>query len=194
MTVRDTVPTRFPEDRPLDEDLGCWWVMHIKPNCEKKVAAYLLHRKISYYFPLYKEKRTLGYFRATKVVEVPLFRGYLCFALDKEDHNLLYDTSKFVRIIKVEDQERFVNELSSVAKAIDAGNELVVRPGLVPGKKVRISSGPLEGAEGVVIGRPHGRQLALSIRMFNQTVLVQAGHTDIGRACLKRIAAETNCV
>ena len=67
MTVRDKVPARFPEDRPLGEDLGSWWVMHIKPNCEKKVAAYLLNRNISYYFPLYKEKRTIGYFRATKV-------------------------------------------------------------------------------------------------------------------------------
>jgi transcription antitermination factor NusG len=173
MRVNDTVPARFPEDRPLDEDLGCWWVMHIKPNCEKKVAAYLRNRNISYYFPLYKEKRTIGYFRATKVIEVPLFRGYLCFALDKHEHNLLYDTGKFVKIIKVDDQEGFVKELSAVAKALETGNELIPRPGLVPGKKVIISSGPLEGAEGVILGRRHGRQLALSVRMFNQTVLVR---------------------
>jgi transcription antitermination factor NusG len=173
MTVRDTVPARFPEDRPLYEDLGCWWVMHIKPNCEKKVAAYLLNRNISYYFPLYKEKRSVGYFRTTRVIEVPLFRGYLCFALEKEDHKLLYDTSKFLRIIKVDDQERFVKELSAVAKAIDTGIDLLVRPGLVPGKRVVISSGPLEGTEGVVLARRHGSRLALSVRMFNQTVLVR---------------------
>jgi transcription antitermination factor NusG len=173
MTVRETVPSRFPEDRPLDEDLGCWWVMHIKPNCEKKMAAYLLNRHISYYFPLYREKRSVGYFRTAKLIDVPLFRGYLCFALDKEDHNLLYDTSKFVRIIKVDDQERFVNELSAVARAIDSGSDLVVRQGLVPGKRVVISSGPLEGAEGVILSRRHGAQLALSVRMFNQTVVVK---------------------
>ena len=97
----------------------------------------------------------------------------MCFALNKEDHNLLYDTSKFVRIIKVDDQERFVKELSAVAKAIDTGNDLVIRPGLVPGKKVIISSGPLEGAEGVILGRRRGNQLALSVKMFNQTVLVR---------------------
>ena len=157
----------------MDEDLGSWWVMHIKPNCEKKVAAYLLNRNISYYFPLYKERRIIGYFRTPKEIEVPLFRGYVCFALEKQDHRLLYDTAKFVRIIRVDDQPRFVKELSAIARAIDTGTDLLVRPGLVPGRRVVISSGPLEGTQGVIVARRHCRQLALSVRMFNQTVLVR---------------------
>jgi hypothetical protein len=128
---------------------------------------------ISYYVPLYKEERSVGYSRTTKATETPLFRGYLCFALDKPEHRLLYDTGKFVRIIKVEDQARFVRELAAIAKVIDAGTDLLVRPGLVPGKRVVISSGPLEETEGVVLGRRYGRQLALSVRVFNQTILVR---------------------
>ena len=61
----------------------------------------------------------------------PLFRGYLCFALDKENHNLFYDTKKLVRIIKVDDQENFVKELAAVARAIETGEELLIQAGLV---------------------------------------------------------------
>ena len=173
MPLKEPIPSRFPEDRTLDDDLGCWWVLHIKPNCEKKVVSYLLHRKISYYYPTYRKKQSVGYFRTIRVTDVPLFRGYLCFALDKEDHKLLYDTGKLVRIIQVDDQDRFVRELSAIAKAIGSGTDLIVEPGLVPGKRVIITSGPLEGTEGVVVSRRHDRQLALSVKMFNQTVLLR---------------------
>ncbi len=172
MTKKIPVPARFPEDRSLDQDLGHWWVLHVKPNCEKMIAAYLLHRKISYYLPLYERNTRVGYFRRIRTTVLPLFRGYLCFALEKRDHSLLYDTKKLVRIIQVEDQENFVKELSAVARAIESGEELLIQPGLVPGRKIYIASGPLEGTEGVIIGRRQ-KQLALSVQMFNQSVLVK---------------------
>lgn len=171
--VKDTVKARHPDDRPLDADLGAWWVMHVKPNCEKQVATYLLNRNISYYLPLYERKTKVGYWGRIRTNIVPLFSGYLCFALDRERHNLLYDTKKLVRIIKVDDQESFVKELQSIARAIDTGEELSVKPGLVPGRRVLILSGPLEGTAGVVVNRRAERQLALSVQMFNQSVLVK---------------------
>jgi transcription antitermination factor NusG len=172
-TVKETVKARYPEDRPLDDDLGAWWVMHVKPNCEKQVAKYLFNRNISYYLPLYERKTKVGYWGRIRTNIVPLFSGYLCFALDRERHNLLYDTKKLVRIIKVDDQERFVNELQAISRAIETGEDLHVKPGLVPGRRVLILSGPLEGTEGVVVHRRAERQLALSVQMFNQSVLVK---------------------
>lgn len=147
--------------------------MHIRPNCEKRVASYLLSRNISYYVPLYRREDRYGNLGRTRITEIPLFRGYLCFALDRPNHKLLYGTTKFVRIIDVTDQERFVKELLAIARAIETGQELLVRPGLVPGRKALIRSGPLEGTEGVVVGTSRERRVALSVKMFNQTVLVK---------------------
>ena len=132
----------------------------------------MLNRNISYYLPLYKRKTRVGGLRRIREVETTLFSGYICFALDREKHNLLYDTKKFVRIIKVDDQERFVQELGAIARAIDSGKDLLVRPGLVPGRKVIILSGPLEGTVGVIVRSRLERQLSLSVQMFNQNVLL----------------------
>jgi len=167
------IPPRFPEDRSLEADLGQWWVLHVKPNCEKMVATYLLNRNISYYLPLYAKQRRVGYFRRVRTTIVPLFSGYLCFALDKKEHSLLYDTKKFVRIIAVEDQESFVKELTAINRAIETGQDLIVEPRLVPGRKVLILSGPLEGTEGVVVRSRVERRIALSVKMFNQSVIVR---------------------
>jgi transcription antitermination factor NusG len=173
MRVTEMVPQRYPEDRSLHEDLGLWQVLHVKSNWEKKVAAYLKGKNISYYMPLQKIRRTVGCFRSTRITEVPLFRGYVCFALQRDEHQFLYGSSMFVRILQVEDQERFVNELQAVGRAIETEDDIVLRPGLVPGKRAVILSGPLKGTEGVVVGSGPKRRLALSVQMFNQTVLVR---------------------
>jgi hypothetical protein len=169
----EPVPQRYPKDRPLHEDLGSWCVMHVKPNCEKKVAAYLRNRDIGYYLPLYVKKRNVGYFRRIRTTEVPLFRGYLCVVLGKGEQRCLYGSGTFLRIIQVEDQDRFVRELGAVARAIETEDDLILRPGLAPGKSAVILSGPLKGMEGVIVGRNPSRRLALSVQMFNQTVLVR---------------------
>lgn len=172
-SISPMIVSRYPPDRPLAHDLGLWWVLHVKPNCEKLMAKFLMNREIGYYLPLYGRKERVGYYQRIRVSVVPLFRGYLCIALDREQHHLLYDSKKFVRIIRVEDQERLIKELESVVKAIESGEDLNVRGGLVPGKKVLILSGPLQGTEGVVVQRRKEAQLALSVTMFNQSVLVK---------------------
>ncbi len=167
------VQARFPIDRPLDGDLGNWWVTHTKPNCEKKIAARLLDHGISYYLPLYTRKIKVGYLGRVRETVSPLFRGYLCFALEREKHNILYDTRNLVRVIKVPHQELFVKELNAVLKALVVGGNLSIRPGLVPGKRVLILSGPLEGTEGIIVERRGEKQLGLSVNMFNQTVFLK---------------------
>jgi transcription antitermination factor NusG len=173
MNSGSIIQARFPENRPLEDDLGSWWVLHTRPNCEKAIATYLLHREISYYLPLYRQTVKVGNLGRTRTSDIPLFNGYICFALDREDHRLLYDTKKFVRIITVEDQELFVKELDGISKAVETEMDLLVHRGLVPGRRVRILSGPLAGHEGVVMRSRGEKKVALSVHMFNQSVVVK---------------------
>jgi transcription antitermination factor NusG len=170
--MSESLISRFPEGRSLEADLGRWWVLHTKPNCEAGMANYFMRRNISYYLPLIIKSARVGGLKRIRTTIAPLFRGYLCFALDKKEHSLLYDTKKFVGIIQVEDQERFVRELTGISKAIMTEEDLWVVNGIVPGKRVYIGSGPFEGHEGVVVRRSKKQRLALSVHMFNQSVLV----------------------
>ena len=153
--------------------MGLWWVLHTKPNCEKQVAEYLLNRNISYYLPLIRRRVPYGNLGRTRIQEQCLFRGYVCLALEKTQHRQLYDTKKLVRIIQVGEQERFVKELDAISKAIENHEELLVQPGVVPGKRVLILSGPLTGSEGMVVRFKKEKHLGLAVHMFNQTVLVK---------------------
>lgn len=168
----NNIPSRFPENRSLEDELGLWWVLHVKPNREWKLVKYLLHHEISYYFPLYDRKTIVGYYRREKITQAPLFRGYLCFALDREKHGLLYESHDFVKIIQIKDQDKFVRELQLVSKVLETGKDLLVKPGILKGRRVMVSSGPLQGAEGIVVGRSKKGKFAITVEMFNRTVIV----------------------
>lgn len=172
MNVIDVIPCRYPEDRPLDEDMGMWWALHVKPNREWRMASFLMHKQISYYLPIYEHKKRFGYPPREKMVYRPLFRGYICFALHKDRHSLLYDSHDFVRIIGVPNQEQFVRELQSVAIALHVGKDLFVRSGLAKGRKVIVGTGPFKGVEGVVTRHSRKGQIAISVEMFNRTVII----------------------
>ncbi len=137
------------------------------------MATYLYRRGISYYLPLMEKATRVGGLQRVRTRLVPVFGGYICLALDREDHGLLYDTHKFVKIIPVEDQETFVSQLGSVAHAIESKRELIVRQGLARGKRIEILSGPLAGTIGVVVSHNKKKHLAVSVEMFNQNVLVR---------------------
>jgi transcription antitermination factor NusG len=163
---------RYPEDRTLSEDKGLWWALHVKPNREWRMASFLTHKRISYYLPVYEHKKRYGHPPKEKTVLKPLFRGYICFALDKDNHSALYGSHDFVRIIEVPDQDQFVRELESIAIALKVGKDLFVRSGLASGKKVRVVSGPFKGVEGVVSRHTKKGQIAISVEMFNRTVII----------------------
>lgn len=93
-------------------------------------------------------------------------------ALDRRAHSLLYGSKKWVRIIKVPDQEQFVREMENIDQALAKDVEAIVCPGLTIGKRAIVRSGPLRGVEGVYLRRRGRPQLGLKVTFFNQTVNV----------------------
>ncbi len=180
MLPRTDVPSRFPVDLPIEDDTERWWVLQSKPNRDWKLATYLLNREISYYMPLYDRRIKFGSFGREKVVRAPLFKGYLCVALDREKHSLLYDSHDFARIIEIKDQATFVKELQSVARVTTTEQDLQVKAGVLKGRTALITSGPLKGVEGVVMSRAKKGKFAISISMFNRTLILNVNpFTDL---------------
>jgi transcription antitermination factor NusG len=168
----NAVLRRYPEERPLGADEGLWWVVRTRTNCEKIIATYLRNRGISYYIPLYRKKERVGCFGRIRVTDVPLLRGYVCMALERRRHHLLYDSKKWIRVIEVPDQRQFVQELEYIEQALVKDVDAIVSPGLVSGKKVIVRSGPLQGVQGVYLKRRRGAQIGLRATLFNQSVNV----------------------
>jgi transcription antitermination factor NusG len=164
--VQDNPPSRFPA-RPVAEARYPWWVAKVKPRQEKACAFDLLRGQIEYYLPLYtKVVRRRDNNKPRKSV-LPLFPGYISFSQDVPEG--IYTGGRIVSIIEVRNQRRFIDEMTQVYLALEAGAKLEpLRESYDPGTRVRVRRGPMRGIEGSIVQVRGEHLLVLSVEQFGR--------------------------
>jgi len=140
------------------------------PRCEKKFADVVLRDRFEYELPLVTSVRR--YRNRTRRFTKPLFPGYVFVRLDLAHKNLLYMRDLVVRLITIDDQPRFVQQLEAVRKLVASELELILTPPLAKGTRVRVVGGPLHGVEGVVEDPDHPKGVVVAMDVLQQGVLV----------------------
>ncbi|HEX9786251.1 MAG TPA: transcription termination/antitermination NusG family protein [Opitutaceae bacterium] len=153
------------------ENVPKWLVAHTKPRCEKKFSTLLNAECFEHELPLITSIRR--YRTQTKRFAKPLFPGYVFVCVESALKYRLFQQDLLVRIIAVENQEKFVFQLETVRALIRSGFELQLTPPLEKGMRVRITGGVLFGVEGIVDNPKHPRGVVVSIDVLQQGVLVR---------------------
>jgi len=168
-------PSLFPED--LLEGSSArrpdrrWWVLYTKARQEKAVARDLLGRKLPFYLPLVK--KTTVYRRSTLTSHIPLFSGYVFLYGSEAERVSSLKTNRLSRVITVDDPDRLHQDLREIHRLIASGEPLTVESRLVPGQRVRVRHGPLEGIEGSVLTRRGKTRLVVSVDFLHQGASVE---------------------
>lgn len=154
----------LPEDR--------WLVVHAHPRQEKKVIADLKQRKLA--GCAFFERRLRHYpGKGTQESLVPLIPGYLFVVGGREDRDAIYATRRVVRLIEVPRPQELVRDLRSLITLVTATSApLVVRPELVPGRRVAITAGTFAGCSGVITRRSHDYELVVNLELLGTSVSV----------------------
>ncbi len=140
-----------------------WFVCHTKPRCEKKFAALLTAESIEHYLPLVESVKRYG--KQTKRFTKPLFPGYVFAQVVLENKPRIYQQDLLARVIPVVHERIFLRQMEDVRTIMASGLELTLRPLIQRGTRVRVTSGPLWGLEGVVDdpANPHGIIVAVDV-------------------------------
>jgi len=136
----DNPPTLSPQHASLAELPGRWWVGHTKSRFEKAFAWDLL----------------------------PLFPSYVFVCGDDEDRYTAMTTNRLCTTIEVPDQEKLVAELVAIERALSAKAALDLYAFAVAGQRCRITAGPFEGLEGVVVRRNGTARIVLYVGILAQ--------------------------
>jgi transcription antitermination factor NusG len=159
-------PMLTPSHATLAELGGCWWVAHTRSRFEKAFAWDLLHHGTGYFLPMVTRTRTSG--GRKRHVLTPLFGSYVFFCGSDEDRYWAMTTGRLCQTIVVSDQARFVAELSAIEKALAGKATLDPYPFAAVGKRCRITAGPFQGTEGIVIQRDRVTRLVLQVAILGQ--------------------------
>ena len=155
----------------LHENGGYWHVLHVRPRCEKKLAAYCANACLQCYLPLRRERKK--YQRRRVEVWKPLFPGYIFARFRPEQRVFILQSGQTARILEVKDQIKFIDEIEQIRKALGADPGLQACPAITTGTKVRITAGPFQGLEGVVIKSKRYARVIINVDMIGQGVAIE---------------------
>ena len=179
LRLQDNPLMVYPLGYRLSEIDAPWRVAYCKPRQEKALAADLRRREIPYFLPMVQREISSGGRRRQNLY--PLFPSYLFFAGEERERLAALKTERIVRLIEVNESEqlRFRQEIASLESALQHfPGSIELYPRLVPGARVRITSGPMRDVEGIVMQAQNKRKLWLGVNVLGVGATVEI-HADL---------------
>jgi len=154
-----------------------WCCLYTRPRHEKSLARVCDRQGIPYYLPL---KRCVKHYRSGKKVRwLPLFGGYLFCCANPEQKYQLRREETLLSLLEVYEQEKLLEELREINKALAVSAELETVPYLAKGKKVRITSGPFRGITGTILDVSNRFRVMLNVTLINRSVTLEVDAGDV---------------
>lgn len=146
-----------------------WFVLYVKPRHEKNVAAILTGKGYVNFLPLYT-RRTRS--RAT---ELPLFPGYVFCRFDPRVRLPVLSVPGVFSIVCAAGVPAPVDEreMASLQRVITCGLKREPWPNLPSGSLVTITTGPMEGVQGVVARHKTSMRVIISVTLLQRSVAVE---------------------
>jgi transcription antitermination factor NusG len=166
LRAAENPPILSPSLRDVAQASGRWCLAHTKARAEKALAWDLLAKGIPYFLPLIP--RTIVSGGRKRHALLPLFPSYVFFCGDEVMRAQAFTTDRICQTIPVTDQKRLVQELSTLHQALAANVPLDPHPGFATGQRCRVSAGPFQGFEGIVVRRSQTARLVLQVSMLGQ--------------------------
>ena len=143
-----------------------WYVLKIRTGGEQAAVTALKHRGFDPYCPMQKERRQ--YSDRMKLVDAAVFPGYVFCQFDSQKKLPVISCPGVEYIVGFADGPTPVpeEELMNIRRMIAAGASAVRC--LQSGQRVRVTHGPLEGVEGILVRDTAGDRLVVSIELLNQ--------------------------
>ena len=156
-----------------------WYALQTRSRHEKVVRDQLAAKGIMHLLPLWR-KRSVWKDRV-KVIEVPLFGGYLFSYFALRDRVAVLETIGVVRIVGISGKPVPVpdEQIAAVRTMVEQRLPYDPHPYLAEGMRVRIKRGVLVGAEGILIAKKQKHRLVISVDLIQQAVAVDVDSVDV---------------
>ena len=150
-----------------------WFAVRVKSNYEKPVSAVLRGKGFDEFLPIYRSKRRWS--DRVKVMDLPLFPGYLFCRLDLNKRLPLLTTPGFLYLVGKGKTPEPVDEreIMAIQSVVHSGLPALPWPSVVVGQKVRVERGPLRGVEGVVARIADEHRIYVSVTLLHRSVSVE---------------------
>jgi transcription antitermination factor NusG len=149
-----------------------WYAIRVKANRERVTSESLKNKGYDVCLPVYQQssRRTRG----VRVLEVPLFPGYVFSRFDVRNRLPVLSTPGVVNIVGIGKTPQPVDpaEMEAVLALNGSSLKLSPHPYLPVGLRVQALDGPLRGIEGVIVEHTPSDQLVVSVTLLQRSIAV----------------------
>lgn len=125
------------------------------------------------------QKSVRKYERKTVSFDKPIFPNYVFLQIDPRNAKRVYQSDYVANLLEVIDQQTFAQQLDDILLALREEYEVMLAPQVVPGRVVRIVSGPLRGMQGIVEQRSGKVLVLLRLDFIRQSAAVRVEASDV---------------
>jgi transcriptional antiterminator NusG len=159
-----------------------WYAVYVKPRHEFVAFGELQRKRVEAFLP--SVKRISQWKDRKKLIEYPLFPGYVFVQVPSYP-------GAFLSVLKTRGVVSFIalepgkptpaapEEITALRLIIDSGNDIDIYPHLKEGTRVRVKSGPLKYAEGVLAKREDEYLFVVNIELLGRSLAVKICVHDI---------------
>jgi transcription antitermination factor NusG len=171
-------PAAFPHDSSA---LGHpeWFAAYTCSRQEKMVAQLLEYRSVEHFLPLYE---TVHRWKDRKMrLQLPLFPGYLFVRVPARERLNVLQTTGVAHIVSFNGRPAPLPEaeIEAIRRCLAQKANAAPHPYIAAGAKVRVTRGPLEGLEGVVV-RPRGDlRIVISVETIMRSISVEVDASQL---------------
>jgi transcriptional antiterminator NusG len=150
-----------------------WLCMQVRSGCEFRSALGLQERGYEYFVPVFKQKRQWS--DRTKIVEVPLFTGYVFLRFDAKNMHPVITVPGVIRFVGTGKMPTPIenSEIEALQLTTRAGLTCGPCAFLEIGQEVEIRLGPLAPLRGKIVRFKNKQRLVLSVNLIRKAVFVE---------------------
>jgi transcription antitermination factor NusG len=159
-----------------------WYAIYVRPRHEFQVFGRLAKTGVEAFLPTVE--RLSKWKDRKKLIEFPLFPGYLFVHINKDskDRLAILKTKGVVRFLGVSPNKPATipdEQIDSLKRLVESKEALEPYPYLKEGERVRIKGGPLAGIEGMLVKKIRQHLLILSVDVLQQGVSLEIDASDV---------------
>ncbi len=160
-----------------------WYAAYTNANHEKRVTQHLENRSVEHFLPLYESARRWKDRRVR--LQMPLFPGYVFVKLALRDRLQLLQIPGVVQLVSFNGHPAPLpqEDIQAIRNCLGHGPQFEPHPYLNAGRRVRVTSGPLRGLDGIVLRRKNKTRFILSFELIMRSVAVEIDETELMPAC-----------
>lgn len=156
-----------------DQSTAKWFALQVRVRHELGVGKFLAGRGYDPFLPLYRSRRRWS--DRIKVVDEPLFPGYLFCRFDLNNRLPILTTPGVIQIVGFNRSPAPVDEreIDMIRDLVGSGLPAQPWPYLHVGERVQIDAGPLRGLEGLLVELRGSHRLVVSVTLLQRSVAVE---------------------